>query len=289
MHTMLALLCLLVAWPALVTAEPVLHVTYARDLSSDDSRMEYPLRVLALALQKSGAAHVISPSDRPLPQGAAVARIANGKGVNLMWSMTSEEREAQLLPVRIPIDKGLFGYRIGFIRQENKDLLAAVTHTKDLSAITIGQGHDWPDTHILQSNGLQVATSTTGNGLLTMLRGGRFDYFPRSVLEIWEEVAPAARQRLMVDEHLLLHYPTAVYFFVNKKETALAEALDTGLRKAIADGSFDATFYEFFGSVIKRAKLRERVTIRLHNPSLPAATPLADKRLWFTPKDLPRE
>jgi hypothetical protein len=271
----------------LASMAQALQVVYARDFAYDVSRMEYPLKVLALALKNSGVPHQIRPSERTLPQGAAIARIASGKGVNLMWSMTSVEREEQLLPVRIPIDKGLIGYRIGFIRAESKELLDTIAHTRDLSAITLGQGQDWPDTAILHANGIKVVTSNSASSLFSMLRGGRFDYYPRSVLEVWEEADAASQQQLVVEDKLLLYYPAAVYFFVGKKDVALAKALETGLHKAIANGSFDALFQEHFGEVIQRARLKERVAIKLRNPSLPAATPLSDKRLWLSPKELP--
>ena len=87
---------------------------------------------------------------------------------------------------------------------------------------------------------------------------------------------------------MLLHYPAAIYFFVNKKDAALASAIEAGLHKAMADGSFDTLFYERFGDVIKRANLRGRVAIALTNPLLPAATPLGRKALWLDVANLPK-
>lgn len=276
-----ALLC-----PVAALAE-ALHVVYARDFAPDTLRMEYPLRVLALALKKSGVPHEIQPSERPLPQGAAVTRVASGKGANLMWSMTSLEREAQLLPVRIPIDKGLFGYRVGFIRPDSREQFATLAKQRsDLRTVPLGQAHDWPDTSILRDNGFKVVTSTSDTSLMSMLRGGRFDYYPRSVLEVWDEADAAAQYGLVVEDMFLLHYPAAVYFFVGKHDVPLAKALETGLHKAMADGSFDALFQEYFGAIIQRARLKHRITIKLRNSTLPAATPLNDKRLWLLPKDL---
>lgn len=269
-------------------AEPLV-ITYARDLPTSDGRLQYPLRMLSLAMQKSGVPYQIHPSERPLPQGAAVSRIMNGKGVNLMWSMTSLEREAQLQPIRIPLDKGLFGYRIALLRAQHKDLLAGVKQLEDLAPYTAGQGHDWPDVAILQSNGLQVLTGNTREALFSMLEGGRFDYYPRSVLEISKELEGSAHPQLVMDEHVLLYYPAAIYFFVRKGDTALARALESGLQKALTDGSFDALFYEYFADTIKHTRLKDRTLLKLNNPALPPATPLADKRLWLSPKDLPRE
>ncbi|MDZ7919617.1 hypothetical protein [Rhodoferax sp.] len=284
LRTSLACLLALATWP--VQAEK-LSVVYAREIPETDSRLEYPVRLLELALKKSGTNYDIRAYPRPMPQGAALGRLATGAGINLAWSMTSKDREAQLLPIRIPIDKGLFGYRIAFVREQNKGIISSVKGLADLRAFSAGQGHDWPDTDILQGNGLRVTTSTAYEGLFAMLQAGRFDYFPRSILEIWDETGLASKQQLVVEDKVLLHYPAAIYFFVNKKDTALAKAIETGLHKAMADGSFDTLFYQRFGDVIKRANLRGRVAIALTNPLLPAATPLSRKALWLDVNKLP--
>jgi hypothetical protein len=57
----------------------------------------------------------------------------------------------------------------------------------DLRQLQAGQGHDWPDTEILRFNGLNVQVSASYESLFTMLRAQRFDYFPRSIIEIWDE------------------------------------------------------------------------------------------------------
>jgi hypothetical protein len=285
LHASLVCLLLLASWP--VQAEK-LSVVYSREIPEADSRLEYPVHLLELALKKSGVDHTMRAYPRAMPQGAALGSLTSGKGINVVWSMTTKDRENHLLPIRIPIDKGLFGYRLAFVRQQNKDVLAGVKGLHDLRAFTAGQGHDWPDTEILQGNGLKVMTSTAFDGLLTMLQAGRFDYFPRSVLEIWDETDQAHKQHLVVEDKHVLHYPTAVYFFVNKQDIALARAIETGLNRAIADGSFDTLFYERYGDVIRRANLRGRVAIALTNPLLPAATPLSRKALWLDLAKLPK-
>ena len=277
-----ALLALgLAALPA--RAEKI-SVIYARELAEDDSRMEYPVRLLELALKKAGVDFVMRANDRPMPQSAAIKRLAAGIDVNVVWSMTTQEREDQLLPIRIPIDKGLFGYRIAFVRQRDAQTLSHVKSLQDLRLHSAGQGHDWPDTDILRANGLKVVTTSAHQSLFPMMELGRFDYFPRSVLEVWEEVGTPAAKDVAIDEHILIHYPAAVYFFVNKSDTPLAHTLEKGLNRAVADGSFDALYYELFGAAIKRAKFGSRQLIRLNNPLLPKETPLSRKSLWLNPK-----
>jgi ABC-type amino acid transport substrate-binding protein len=263
-------------------------IVYARELNEEDSRIEYPVRLLELALKKSGGNFEMRSDARPMPQSAAIKRLAAGVELNVVWSMTTKEREEQLLPIRIPIDKGLYGYRIAFVPHNQPHLLTQVNDLKGLSKLVAGQGHDWPDTEILRANGLQVETSSSYQNLFPMLSAGRFDFFPRSVLEIWAESTMPGSQNAVIDEKLLIHYPTALYFFVNKNNGALAQTITTGLNRAMADGSFDALYYERFGAVIKRANLPGRTRIELKNPLLPKETPLSNKSLWLDVNALPK-
>ncbi|MFD2449342.1 hypothetical protein ACFSQE_13670 [Vogesella fluminis] len=68
------------------------------------------------------------------------------------------------------------------------DLLKSVYTVRDLHDKVAGQGHDWPDTYILRAAGLPVETSIGYEALFGMLRHGRFDYFPRGVLEVEDEI-----------------------------------------------------------------------------------------------------
>ncbi len=86
-----------------------------------------------------------------------------------------------------------------------------------------------------------------------------------------------------MDAHLAVHYPAAVYFFFNRCDASLAEAVTNGLELALADGSFDRLFLDYHGSLIERSRLRQRNVISLPNPLLPAETPLERRELWYSP------
>ena len=117
--------------------------------------------------------------------------------------------------------------------------------------------------------------------LFDMLQVGRFDYFPRSIMEVWDEERIHAGKGLVVEQTLVMHYPTAYYFFVNKKNTALASTIETGLKRAIKDGSFDQLFNQEFGDDIQRSRMASRKKLELTNPLLPPKTPLGQKELWL--------
>eukprot|EP01032_Pedospumella_encystans_P003237 gene3237-3816_t len=116
-----------------------------------------------------------------------------------------------------------------------------------------------------------------------LLAAGRFDYFPRALGEAVRESDQFAARGIVAAPGFVLHMRSAVYFFVNKKNHALAAAIEHGLRSAIQDGSFDKLFRELNDTAIERARLAQRQVIELANPELPPETPLADKSLWFVP------
>jgi hypothetical protein len=109
------------------------------------------------------------------------------------------------------------------------------------------------------------------------------EYFPHSVAEVWDELDAHQARQLDVAEGVVLHYRQALYYFVHKDNAPLAAAIEQGLRRAIADGTMGTLFDRHHGAAIARAGLARRTVIALANPTVPAATPLAERALWFVP------
>ena len=123
-----------------------------------------------------------------------------------------------------------------------------------------------------------------------MVSLGRFDLFPRGIGEIYTEYAhfAPADPKLAIEKGLLIYYPWPYYFFFNKKDEALRKRVETGIRRMMKDGSFDANFKKYNGKAIEAANLKGRRVIRIANDLLPKETPLNDPALWFDPaRDLP--
>lgn len=272
-------LCLLVASVPLHAAT---LVRYPLPEAEGDRRDDYPVALLALILQKAGGQMRPVPSGERWSQARTLVHLAEGRDIDVAWSMTSVAREQQLLPIRIPIFKGLIGWRIALVRRGQEQILANARTPKDIDSLVAGQGQDWPDKEILRGNGLPVVDSTSYDGLFRMLAGGRFDYFPRSVAEITAE-ARVHRQALAIEPNVVLRYPTAAYFFVKPGNTKLAAVIRRGFERAVADGSADALFNEHFGETLRALNLSGRRVIDLTNPILPAGVPLDRKELWYHP------
>ncbi len=185
--------------------------------------------------------------------------------------------------MRIPILKGLLGYRIFIIRSGDSNKFRRIQNFDKLKKFSAGSGHDWLDSEILAYNGINVIKSSNYEGLFMMLRVKRFDYFPRGVNEAFDEVESRKSKvsDIEVEQGIAFHYPFPVYFFVNKDNVLLAERIEKGLRAAIDDGSFQKLFNRYNGAYIKRASVWKRKIIRLKNPLLTEETPLWEKQLWL--------
>jgi len=146
------------------------------------------------------------------------------------------------------------------------------------------QGQDWPDHDILTENGFNVLPAPSYDSNFGMLLKSRANFFPRSVIEIWDEEAFYKFRGVRVEPTKLLIYPTAFYYFLNYSNKILANAINEGLEIAIRDGSFDSLFYEYHRLILKKTNFKERQKFYLKNILLPEATPLARKELWFSNK-----
>jgi hypothetical protein len=260
-------------------------ISYPRPEGRVENVDAYAIELLSLALRKAGAHHTVRLTDEHMKQARALMEIEQGHGkVDIMVTMTSPERERQLLPIRIPVSKGLVGWRIALLRADRSELFRNIRTLGDMTAMRAGQGHDWPDTDILRSNGLPVQAVSGYDGLFSLLEAGRIDYFPRSMREIWPELA--SHTNLVPDRYIILHYRTTDYFFINRRNVQLANEVRSGLEVAIADGSFDRLFYEHFAEPIRRAQLNQRRVIELNSPAMSSETPPANSKLWFSIADL---
>ncbi|MCG6118752.1 MAG: transporter substrate-binding domain-containing protein [Aquimonas sp.] len=247
----------------------------------DDPRGHYPIELLQLALRHAGERYRIEPARGDLSQSRSLVNLELGRGLDVAWTFSTRERERRLLPVRIPIDRGLLGWRLLLVREDSP--AAAGVDEPALRALRLAQGHDWPDLAVLRHNGLRVAGGSSYTGLFEMLRLGRIDAFPRSVSEIYAELQADRAHGLTVLPGWTLQYPAPAYFFVNRERPELAAEIEAGLRSALADGSWTEVFQRHFGPALTRAQLSQRRALVLENPDLHPSTPLADPSLWYRP------
>lgn len=88
--------------------------------NSDDPIGKYATEVSRLAIKHSDVRYTLEKIPAvTTPQVRLIEDFSHNRGIlDLMWTMTSDEREAQSMAIRIPIDKGLMGWRFAFINPE---------------------------------------------------------------------------------------------------------------------------------------------------------------------------
>ncbi|MDP3815655.1 MAG: hypothetical protein Q8Q83_11365, partial [Pseudomonas sp.] len=195
--------------------------------------------------------------------------------------------EEALLPIRIPIDKGLLGYRVFLIQAEDQPRFAAVQSLEQLRQFSFGQQRDWSDVAIYKAAGLPVVTGSSYEGLFRMLMARRFDAFGRGVTEVSGELAHwrAKYPQMAIENELLLYYPLPVYFWFPRtpEGSRHVQRVEEGMLALIADGTLDRLFVEEYGATIESLGLRERRMLRIANPALPPGQPFDNKAYWFDP------
>ncbi|HZZ09585.1 MAG TPA: hypothetical protein VFE79_02740 [Paraburkholderia sp.] len=245
--------------------------------------------LLTMALERTVPTYgpyVIDAYTAPVSVQREVEEVESGRLMNVMTSGSgSAELNASTIPVPIPIDKGLLGYRVALINRDQQARIDTIHDIDGLRTLRIGQAEDWGDGPVYRLAGIPLVTPNRYDRLFPMLASGRFDLLPRGVTEITQEFNAFQPRypQLRIDSHLLIHYPYAQFFYVSRAAPLLARRINDGLEAMLKDGSFDALFRQHFGKAIADLHLERRVVIELKNPYLPPWVPLARKELWLVP------
>ncbi|MFM5145244.1 MULTISPECIES: hypothetical protein [Aeromonas] len=259
--------------PLLAQAQTLTVKVPSRPINDLDS--EYQLKLLELALDRAGQPYKLERVDLNLNQFTLQQELRKGKTINVFWMGTSSALESALIPVPIPLFRGLEGLRLSFIHSDAQEKFNQVNTLADLKQLKAAQGVGWADNKILEQAGIATYAGRYSNLFRLINDGDKLDFFPRGLVEIFAERRELAAQypNLAIEQHLLIRYPFAEFFFVSPEAPKLAKAIQTGLERAYADGSFMQFFHENprIREALASANLGQRVTISLPNPDM---TPL---------------
>lgn len=207
-----------------------------------------------------------------LSQGRVLRELSSNRSglVDIANVATSAQREEFLTPIPIPIDGGLLGFRVCLVMPDKLDMFKGIHNLQDLvnSDIRIGQGSHWPDTSVLQANGIKVITHTRFEILFGMLKKNRFECFARGVSEVLYDMENQHDADLVIEPNLLLAYPMPSYLFVAPGDHETAHRLQLGMERAISDGSFAVFLKKYYGRAVEMLNLHRRSVVVLDNPYL---------------------
>ncbi|MEH6651930.1 MAG: amino acid ABC transporter substrate-binding protein [Motiliproteus sp.] len=251
-----------------------------------DPREAYPLELLTTALKKSepefGPFEIRFAGE--MGRVRALRSLLNG-GINVFDAPSQPEWEEKALTVRIPIKKGLMGYRLLLINQNQLTKFSDIQYIGQLKQFSAGTGFQWSSTKVLDRLGFKLVSGTSYEGLFGMLAAARFDYFPRGINEIFDEYAlfKPKYSQMAIEPTTAFYLPLPSYYFVSPHHPRLAKRIEAGLTTMYADGSFDELFFRFYGSAIEKAKLWQRNLFYLENPLLPPHPIYDNPKYWFDP------
>jgi ABC-type amino acid transport substrate-binding protein len=252
---------------------------------------DYRWKLLELALAHTadtdGPVRLV-PYAEDLTQNRAVLYLQS-KALDVIALGIDDERERDLLPIRIDILRGIVGFRLLLIRAADQARIAKMDDQSLRTRLIFGLNSQWADLPIMQANGFLVVTSPSHENLYEMLAAGRFDAFPRGLNEAqieWDAHKQNYPQ-LAIEQSKALFFPYPVYFWVNKENSALAQRIERGLSLSLADGSFRKLFESYHAQEIATLRNETRHVIRLDNPTLPAGTAQPDTSWWW-PDSIPQ-
>ena len=256
--------------------------TIESELSDDE---KYWIGLLKLALEKSGATYNMQAiAAKGVPHARLINNLLHSGPANIAFMGTSQALEKKLLPIRIPIFRGLMGYRILLTTKASAPAFKSVSTIKDLNHAIFGLGLNWPDEAIMKEAGLNVVTMPYYN-LFNTLAGGRFQAISRAAHEIKGEydILKESYPTLTIDNNFILAYRQASFFFVAPNNKKLASAITRGLENAYLDGSFLSYFNQHPAVINAMTLLKQpnRKWIWLENNHLSEETNKLPDKYWF--------
>src|SRR5437868_1887085 len=216
-----ATVALFLSGPRAPAAEKVMTYVYHPPESPLDVRYQYHWEILRTALERTktkwGSYRMVASARMTEARQRYEIEHATGK-LTVMYLSTTPEFESTLVPVRIPVDKNLGGYCVFLIRAEDQPRFRKVKTIEDLRGFTFGLGLGWVDVDILRSNGFNVVTGSSYDGLFEMLVHKRFDLFLRAAPEVLDEYTQRkkALPDLAIENGILFYYPLPMYFWFPK-------------------------------------------------------------------------
>jgi hypothetical protein len=209
-----------------------------------------------------------------------------GELINARIGITTPEREAALIPIRIPIRKGLLNYRLLLANKSELSKFEGVETLEQLKKLKVGLVDRWITGDILQHHHFNLLRIPDYNSLLRMLQAKRYDYTVRGVNEIYTELdfnQPKGADFAVVPKiGLYINSPT--YLFISKRHPRLAKRIETGFELMLKNGQFEQLFSKWHQKSIDKANLKGRTFIHIDNPFLPTNTPMDRPELWFQAK-----
>ena len=129
MKSWIIALCLNACFCFSACAEQTVRITSGAD--------PYVIALLNHTLSYQNEVHTLDFVKNIPTQNRAIRLLGAENGIDVFWSVTSDEREKQALAVRIPIVKGVLGYRLGVIKKSRLEFFTKLRSDGELKKLII--------------------------------------------------------------------------------------------------------------------------------------------------------
>ncbi|ASP37623.1 hypothetical protein CHH28_02585 [Bacterioplanes sanyensis] len=235
---------------------------------SDSRQSNIYMDALVWLLDKSGEEYQLIHTDHPTSTQKRKVIMLRQREIDVIYAGFTEELGDALLAIRYPITRGLIGNRLLVIHQQQQADYAMVKSLQDLQQHAALLGFGWPEVALFTANRMPVYERIYDEIFVSMDRG-HTGYFSRGILEVYGELHDRPElTNLMIEPHILLRYPSAVFFYVHPENQALAQALQRGFELGYEDGSYLTFFYNhpLVKQALQRSNLPKRWVIDIEHP-----------------------
>lgn len=255
-------------------------------LTAKDKRSKHKNEIIIRALQITEAefgAYQFNTIFRHMTPKRATTSLKEGDMINTYIGPDSQLWENMGIAIKIPVRQGLLNYRLLLVHKSNLSQFSQIKSREDLSKLNAGLQYDWVTTTVFKNQGMKLTTAHNFEGLFQMLERARFDYIPRAIYEIYDELElrSAHLNGIVVEPTLALYIPMPTYVYVSPKEPRIAQRIETGLRKLIDSGEITDILIKYYADDIKRANLKDRTIINMSDSPINRDNLLNNNDFWL--------
>lgn len=198
----------------------------------------------------------------------AFKALTQANQLDIIVAALDPEAEKNSLPIYIPVDRGLLGFRTCLISPESQPLFDKIQTVNDLSLqkLTFGVDVNWTDKKVMLSNELPLLDAPNYRSLMAMLRQHKVKCVSRSVMDM--DASIANFPEFTPEQQIAFIYPFGKIIYVNQQNKAAYEMLKYGLEKAVQDRSFYQLFNQYFAKVLEEQNFYYRKILLIKNPVL---------------------
>ncbi len=252
---------------------------------SDSRENNFYMDALVWVLDKSGVDYQLTHTDHPISTQRRKVNLLLNNEIDVIYAGTTNELESQLSPIRVPITRGYIGNRLLLINKQLQSDYDDVSTLDQLKQHTAALGFGWPEVEIFRAAGLNLNERIYDEIFVALNEGSRY-YFSRGLLEVYPELSGKRQslKNITIENHLMLKYKSAVFFFVHPNNKALQAAIEQGFQRAYEDDSYLEFFYNhpYIKASLAKSDRQQRTVISIDNPFFPEASDNIPEKYWHT-------